>query len=198
MSIKNLLIATSNPGKFNEISNLLNQINIKTINPQCLKPQLTILEDGNSIEENAIKKSQGYSKQFNTWALADDSGLEIELLSNNPGVNTSDYGGKNLTSKERNCFLLEQLNQFTKPIKARFRCVISLTNKLSESILFHGICPGYISPIPRGENGFGFDPIFIPTFHQQTMAEMTIYEKNTISHRGKAIQKALNYIKTLK
>ncbi|MBM25578.1 MAG: non-canonical purine NTP pyrophosphatase, RdgB/HAM1 family [Chloroflexi bacterium] len=198
MSIKNLLIATSNPGKFNEISNLFNQINIKTINPQCLKPQLTILEDGNSIEENAIKKSQGYSKQFNTWALADDSGLEIELLSNNPGVNTSDYGGKNLTSKERNCFLLEQLNQFAKPIKARFRCVISLTNKLSESILFHGICPGYISPIPRGENGFGFDPIFIPTFHQQTMAEMTIDEKNTISHRGKAIQKALNYIKTLK
>jgi len=198
MSIQNLLIATSNMGKFNEISDLFNLINIETINPQSLNPQITVLENGHSIEENAIKKSQAYARKFNTWALADDSGLEIEFLNNDPGVNTSTYGGMNLTSEERNNFLLKQLNQFSKPIKARFRCVISLTNKSSHSILFHGICPGYISPIPRGENGFGFDPIFIPAFHQKTMAEMTIYEKNTISHRGKAIQKVLNYIKTLK
>ena len=198
MFIQNLLIATSNTGKFNEISDLFKQINVQTINPQFLNSQITVLENGHSLEENAIKKSQAYSRKFNTWALADDSGLEIEFLNNDPGVNTSTYGGINLTSKERNNFLLKQLNPFSKPIKARFRCVISLTKESNHSILFHGICPGYISPVARGENGFGFDPIFIPAFHEKTMAEMTIDEKNAISHRGKAIRKVLNYIKTLK
>ena len=112
MFIQNLLIATSNTGKFNEISDLFKQINIKAINPQSLKPQLTVLEIGHSLEDNAIKKSQAYSKKYDKWALADDSGLEIEFLNNDPGVNTSTYGGINLTSKERNNFLLKSVPLF--------------------------------------------------------------------------------------
>jgi XTP/dITP diphosphohydrolase len=187
-----LLLASNNPGKLQEMQALLQGIRVKIITPSELGIDLIVEEDGQTYAENAVRKALAFAQRAGCLSLGDDSGLEVEALSGAPGVYSHRFSPEpGATDADRRAYLLQQLREFPRPWRARFCCSIALATPAGELYLHEGDCPGEIIPEERGEDGFGYDPIFLVSGIGRTMAELTMKEKNEISHRGRAVQAAI-------
>ena len=190
--IINILIGTNNKGKLREIRALLPK-NIKTnsISSYNLKSPI---ENGSSFEENSILKSKFFSKKTNLICLADDSGLEIDLLNNEPGIYSARWGGANGNFDKAIKKVYRELNKKdknwkNKKIKGRFICSLSISYLDKVIVCATGKINGIISPEPKGKNGFGYDPIFIPQGEKYTFGEISPSKKFKMDHRFKAFKK---------
>lgn len=188
MNIKEIILATGNMHKVSEIKEILYDfnINIKPMTEFDNYPQ--VVEDGNTLEENATKKAVEVAKFFNKWALADDTGLEVEYLNGAPGVFAARYAGEGCTYEDNNKKLLKAMENASNR-KAKFRCVIALSDPQGKNvILSKGEINGIISGNLAGTNGFGYDPIFFVKEYNKTFAELPDGIKNKISHRALALE----------
>jgi XTP/dITP diphosphohydrolase len=186
--MRQLLIATQNKGKIQEIEDLLSDIVVQLVTPDQIGLKLNVKEDGGSYTENATKKGLAYGDAANLLTLADDSGLEVDYLDGQPGLFSARFSSKpQATDADRRSFLLEKLKHFPQPWSAQFRCVIALYDPMTGVYHSEGVCPGKIISEERGHNGFGYDPIFLVDGLERTMAELSMDEKNKISHRAGAI-----------
>ena len=190
--ITKLLIGTNNRGKFKEIQDLLpNKIEtFSTLDFKLKSPK----ENGKTFEENSLIKSKYFSKKTNLTCLADDSGLEIDLLDKKPGIYSARWGGKksnfyNAIKKVYNELYKKDKNWKNKRIKARFICALSICYLDKKIVCVIGKVEGYISHKPKGKNGFGYDPIFIPLKMKKTFGEMKPSKKYKLDHRFKAFKK---------
>ena len=195
--ISKLLIGTNNKGKYKEIRDLLPKY-IKTHSTSEFKLK-SPREDGQTFEENSIIKSKYFSKKTKLICLADDSGLEIDILDKSPGIYSARWGGKKGDFKKAINKVYRELskkdkNWKHKKIKARFICALSICylDKKIASVL--GKVEGYISSKPKGENGFGYDPIFIPKNKRKTFGEMSSLQKYKIDHRFVAFKKIKKFL----
>ena len=187
--MKQLLLATRNKDKVSELHSLLVDADCQLLTLDEFPQIGETVEDGETLEENAVKKARQSFQVANIPTIADDSGLEVYYLNNEPGVYSSRYAGSGATYSDNCKKLLEKLRGVPPRRRAaRFRCVIAFmpTDGVVQAV--EGICQGVITETPRGENGFGYDPIFLPNGYSETLAEMDRALKNTLSHRGKAIQ----------
>ena len=187
----NLIFATSNQNKVLEIQKILpKKFNIKSL--KDLNYFEDVPENETTIEGNAIFKAKYIYEKFNINVFADDTGLEVEALNGEPGVHSARYAGKTRNSEKNIKKLLKNLKNI-KNRNARFKTVIALImdNKLHT---FSGIVEGYILDSPKGNNGFGYDPIFCPNGFDKSFAELTLKEKNLISHRSFAMKKLIDFI----
>lgn len=187
----NLIFATSNQNKVLEIQKILpKKFNIKSL--KDLNYFEDVPENENTIEGNAIFKAKYIYEKFNINVFADDTGLEVEALNGEPGVHSARYAGTTRNSEKNIKKLLKNLKNI-KNRNARFKTVIALIidNKLH---IFSGIIEGFILDSPKGNNGFGYDPIFCPNGFDKSFAELTLKEKNLISHRSFAMKKLIDFI----
>ena len=194
--MRKLLIASSNRGKIEEIKKIISDLPFN-ITGMGKYPELKkVNEDGDSFTANALKKARQRADETGLLTLADDSGLEVEYLEGKPGIYSARFAGPDASDKDNNRELL-QLLKGVPPDKrrARFKCVIAIVDPLfKREFTVDGICEGRILKEPRGSNGFGYDPLlFIPQFGK-TMAELTMAEKNKISHRANALARAKNVL----
>ena len=181
-----LVIATRNSGKTAEIEALLSGHPVKIKNLQDFGPILQVEEDGNTFDENAYKKASFASRLLGFPVLADDSGLVVEALSGAPGIFSARYGGENLKDEERCVNLLHEMKDKTNR-KAFFECAISVAVPTGNALTYEGRCEGIIAEKQSGTNGFGYDPIFYYPPLKKTFADMSMEEKSTVSHRGRAL-----------
>lgn len=189
--MKKLVFATHNQHKTNEVKKLLLEFEILTLADIGCKENIS--ETGSTFAENAQLKSDYVARYFQLDCFADDSGLEVEALNNQPGVFSGRYGGSK--NDEANLyFLLHKMKGFSNR-KARFKTVVSL-KKNNRQYFFEGIINGVLRTAPKGSGGFGYDSIFQPEGYDLTFAEMNMAEKNKISHRAIAIQKLADFLKT--
>lgn len=192
-----LLLATNNPGKIEEMRGLLVDLPVKLRSldefPQIIEP----IESGATFEENARLKAQYYSLKTGLPALADDSGLEVEALGGAPGIYSARYAGENASSLERIEKLLKEIDGVAQPSRiARFVAVMALTNSEGEvTQIAEGICNGTIAEMPRGTGGFGYDPVFVPAGYNLTFGELPSTIKDSISHRSLAIAKIIAFLR---
>ncbi len=192
-----LLIATRNKGKLRELTELLGDIPYELVSLDDLGIHHDVEETGSTFEENAILKGETYCELAGIKTLADDSGLEVDALDGEPGVRSARYAGPNATDAERVEFLLGKLEaKDTDKWTARFRCVIAVAEPGRPTTLHSGSCEGVIAPEPRGDNGFGYDPVFHFPDIGLTMAELSAEQKNRVSHRAKAAHKAAHTLRT--
>jgi len=188
---KKLLIATNNKGKLKEYNVLLARISFTLVSLDQQGIDFDVAETGSTFEQNATLKASEYCTISSLITLADDSGLEVDALGGEPGVMSARYAGENATDADRVKYLLSKLvNVPWEKRTARFVCLIAVAIPDQEVKLCRGTCNGYIAFEPKGENGFGYDPIFYFPELDKTMAELTFEEKNSVSHRGKAAQAA--------
>ncbi len=187
-----VLVASKNRGKLAEIKDLLQRVEVEILTPGDLNLELEIEEGGKTYSENAVRKALVYCEASRLLTLADDSGLEVAALKGAPGIYSARYSPKfEATDKDRRNYLLAQLQGVLRPWSARFNCTIALASPEGEIHIAEGICLGEIIPEERGENGFGYDPIFLVSELGKTMAELSMAEKNQISHRSRAIKSIL-------
>ena len=195
--INKLLIGTNNKGKLREIKSLLpKNIKIYSTSKFNLKSPL---ENGNSFKENSLIKSTYFSKKTGLCCLADDSGLEIDILDKNPGIYSARWGGKYLDFGKAIKKVYRELNKKdknwrNKKIKARFICALSISYLDKKIACVTGKVEGYISIIPKGKNGFGYDPIFIPYNKTKTFGEIKPSQKYKIDHRYQAFKKIRKFL----
>lgn len=191
-----LLLATNNLGKQKEIRALLEDLKITLLTPKEMGLNLHVVEDGETYRENATLKARAFAQASDIWALADDSGLEVDAIDGAPGLHSARYApNPNATDADRRQFLLRNLEDHPRPWGARFRCVVALTHPCGEIYHTEGICLGEIIPEERGKQGFGYDPIFLIPEKKRTMAELSMQEKNKLSHRALAILALLPSLK---
>ena len=191
-----LVIATRNPDKIKEIQLILQDSEVLLLSLFDF-PQIGPIEEGRkSLEENAILKARLVSQRTRKMALADDTGLEVEALQGRPGVLSSRFAGPEASYEENRQKLLNSLHGVPEEKRgAIFRCIAALGNSEGWFVTFEGVCRGRISFEPKGEGGFGYDPLFIVEGIGKTFAEMSLEEKNQISHRAKAMRKAMEFLK---
>lgn len=188
-----LVFATNNQNKLQEVQAMLPEFKLVTLKDiNCLED---IPETSPTISGNAIQKINYITQYYSADGFADDTGLEIEALNGEPGVYSARYAGPQKKAEDNMNLVLEKLKHKTNR-KARFITVIAL-NLHREQYLFEGICEGEIITEKRGKKGFGYDPIFIPDGYNKTFAEMTQDEKAKVSHRGKAVQKLIDFLNSL-
>ena len=203
-----LLIASNNPGKLAEFEALLHPAagleHIELILPRQIGLALDVLEDGQTYAENAARKALAYYRAVGNLAgekpaiLADDSGLEVDCLGGAPGLHSARYsaglpaGAKKAASDaDRRALLLRNLSGQPRPWAAHFHCTVALVSPAGEIVYTHADCPGEIIPTERGSGGFGYDPIFLLPALGQTMAELSMDQKNQLSHRALAVKAAI-------
>lgn len=195
--MKKILLATRNHHKAEEIRQFLagNDFQILTLADFPHVPE--VVEDQPTLERNALKKARSAYEATGVLSLADDSGLECYFLELKPGVYSARYAGKNATYEDNNRKLLWAMKAVPfRHRNARFRTVIAIVGKGIEEVV-EGRVEGDILEAPRGTNGFGYDPLFVPRGQKKTYAEMTLEEKNQISHRAMALKKATEVLKTI-
>jgi len=184
-----LVLATRNSDKIIEIKDILRRLNLEIITVADFGNVPEVIEDGNTIEANAVKKAKIVAQATGLPALADDTALEVDALGGEPGVRSSRYAGENVSYTDNVRLLLERLQGV--PLQhrtARFCCVMALVSN-GEIKTVEGRCEGVIWHEARGQNGFGYDPVFYVPKYKQTFAEMPLKLKNKISHRGEALNK---------
>lgn len=188
--MKKLVIATNNTGKLKEIQEIFKELAFDIVSLRDLNFTATIEEDQNSFEGNARKKALEVMRYTGEITLADDSGLEVEALNGMPGVLSARFAGINASDEQNNEKLLHMMNNIPyEKRKARFRCVIVVAFPDGRTLVSEGTCEGRIGYYPKGTNGFGYDPLFIVDKYGKTFAELEQDEKNSISHRGMALQR---------
>lgn len=196
---KTILVATQNEKKRAEIKEILTDMpGILLRGPDDFPFLPEVEEDGNTYQENAIKKATILAKACNTWAMADDSGLEIDALNGRPGIYSCRYAGPNATDEKNIEKVLSELKGVPKERRtARFICSIALAGPHGLFFIVEGRCEGFITEEPRGKGGFGYDPIFfVPDYHQ-TLAELMPSIKNRMSHRANALRQFKERIQPL-
>jgi XTP/dITP diphosphohydrolase len=198
--LKRLLIATNNPGKVREYEELLVDLkSVELTRPAQEGLTLEVEETGATFEENARLKALAFARASGLLTLADDSGLEVDALDGAPGVHSARYAGPGATDADRCRKLLAALAGVPSGQRsARFRCVVALAEPSGIVYIADGTCEGEIGHIPRGEHGFGYDPIFLVAgYGGRTMAELDPAVKNRISHRGRALLAARPFLARL-
>jgi XTP/dITP diphosphohydrolase len=190
--MRRLYIASKNKGKVKEIQYVLKDTGIKVLSLSDAPEIPDIPETGTTFEENAFIKAKAVYDILNAPVLADDSGLEVDYLNGAPGVYSSRYAGENATDED-NCSKLLSVLSGVENRAAGFRCVLVLYDGTQKKI-FNGVCRGTINHAPKGGNGFGYDPLFIPEGFSETFAELGPETKNKISHRGKALARLREYL----
>jgi XTP/dITP diphosphohydrolase len=193
-----LLLATNNEGKAREYKSLLEGVPFELVTPAEVGISTEVEEVGRSFEENATIKAATLALESGLLSLADDSGLEVDALDGEPGTLSARYAGENASDADRVSYLLAKMRGIPQEKRqARFKCVIAIANPQGEVELCSGECNGIIALEPRGDKGFGYDPIFYLPELGKTMAELPPEEKNKISHRGRAAAKAGEVLKRL-
>jgi len=193
-----LLLATSNPGKIREYCFLLDSLGYKitTLAEEGIAKVIT--ETGNSYEQNARIKATTYAKLSRLLTLADDSGLEVDVLRGEPGVKSARFAGEAATDADKISFLLAKLNGVPWERRtALFKCVIAIATPEGQIEICYGECQGIIGLEAKGKNGFGYDPIFFLPEMGKTMAELPLEMKSQISHRARASQRARQVLQQL-
>lgn len=182
------LLATNNLHKIEEFKSIFQPYDVILQTPGDLGLSQEVEESGTTYYENALLKAQAYWRKGQNMVLSDDSGLEVEALDGAPGIHSRRFlPDPNATSRERCLYLLELLKSHSRPWRAAFHCEVVLLTRQDEILTSHGVCSGQIIPEFRGENGFGYDPIFLLDDTHLTMAELDPAAKNRLSHRGKAV-----------
>jgi XTP/dITP diphosphohydrolase len=191
-----LLVATRNAGKLREVRLLLSDLPVRLLSLNEFPDTTEVEETGETFAENAALKARVYASQTGRWALADDSGLEVEALGGAPGVFSARYAGAGASDAERNARLLAELAQTQETLRrARFVCCIALADADARIVnISTGSCEGHIGREPRGANGFGYDPLFIPDGYAQTFGELAQEIKQRISHRARALANARAFL----
>jgi XTP/dITP diphosphohydrolase len=187
-----ILLATKNRGKIDELRALLGQGSVKDVEVKALFEMPRVedpREEGKTFSENARLKALYYAAAHRLLCIADDSGLVVDTLGGRPGVISARYSGPQATDQKNNAMLLEDLKPHPRPWKAAFVCIAACALPGRFIAEAEGRIGGEIIPVPRGIRGFGYDPIFLVEGTGKTMAELSIEEKNRISHRGQAIRK---------
>ncbi|MBA7617587.1 dITP/XTP pyrophosphatase [subsurface metagenome] len=193
-----LLLATNNKDKVREYRSLLQNLPFELVTPAELGITTVVREVGQSLEENAGLKATVLAVESQLLALADDSGLEVDALNGEPGRLSARYAGENASDRDRVSYLLARLKSVPQPRRsARFRCVIAIATPEGKIEFCSGECPGFITFEPRGEQGFGYDPIFYLPELDKTMAELPLEIKNRVSHRGQAARKVPQMLERL-
>jgi XTP/dITP diphosphohydrolase len=182
-----LVLATGNPGKTAEIRDLLEEFPINIKNLDDFGPIPPVVEDGETFDDNAYKKSSFVSRILGYPALADDSGLVVDALGGAPGVYSARYAGENATDVQRYTKLLEEMKGQSNR-KAAFECVLSLAVPTGAALTYEARCEGLIAEEPAGEGGFGYDPVFYYPPLKKTFGQLSRAEKSRVSHRGKALR----------
>jgi XTP/dITP diphosphohydrolase len=187
--MKQVILATRNQHKIRELLALLHTLPVRVHTLEDFPHVREVIEDGATLEDNALKKARQVFRESTLPALADDTGLEVHYLNDEPGVLSSRYAGPNASYADNCRKLLERLRGVPPRRRAaRFRCVMTFAAPGFEKTV-EGVVEGVIRESPAGANGFGYDPIFIPKGQKLSLAEMNIDLKNTLSHRAKAIEK---------
>jgi XTP/dITP diphosphohydrolase len=194
-----ILVATRNQGKVAEIRSLLQDMSIRFLSLNSFPEFPDVLEDGETFEENALKKARVMALATGIVALADDSGLCVDALNGRPGVLSARYVGEGASDEEKCARILEEMKDVPDVLRtARFICVLALVAPNGgEAELFRGVCEGKIIREMRGASGFGYDPIFYHPEYELTFAEMDSGAKNRVSHRGRALRELRNYLTQL-
>jgi XTP/dITP diphosphohydrolase len=186
-----LLIATHNQGKKREYEALFHDPRLELVTLTEIGVQARIEETGATYAENALLKARGYAAVAGLLTLADDSGLEVDALNGAPGVYSARYAGEDASDEDRYRLLLRNLDGVPDERRsARFRCAIALAWPTGHAEVVEGVCEGVIAHEPRGERGFGYDPVFYVVELRQTMAQLPEEQKNQVSHRARAAAKA--------
>ncbi len=192
-----IVTATKNAGKAKEFEKLLANLpfNLRSLKdfPDSVEPA----ETGMTFIENAVLKARYYAMHTGIWALADDSGLEVEALDGAPGVLSARYAGENASDAEKiNKLLMEITESGKESRRARFVCAIAIVDAQGKTIyMAEGVCTGEITDAPRGARGFGYDPVFVPDGFSQTFGELPDDIKQQISHRAHASEKIIQYLR---
>ncbi len=192
--IEKIVLATGNKGKLREFRGLLEGVfgSIVSLNDLESPPEVT--EDGETFRENALKKARAIAAYSGLPALADDSGLEVEALGGRPGVYSARYAGEGATDRDNIRKLLVELHG-VEDRKARFVCFLALVTPGGDETIVSGECEGIIIDKPRGEGGFGYDPVFFLPGYDKTMAEIPAGLKNKISHRARACESLAKHLR---
>ena len=194
-----LLLATGNQAKLKELRSLLCDLPYELVTLTEVGISVKVDESGNSLEENARLKATIFADKSQLLTLADDSGLEVDALGGQPGVLSARYAGENASDSERIDYLLSRLKGVPwEQRRAHFKCVIAIATPDGQVEFSSGACRGIITLKPRGEQGFGYDPVFYLPELGKTMAELPLEVKNRVSHRGKAVRKARRVLERLK
>jgi XTP/dITP diphosphohydrolase len=191
-----LFLATRNEGKIREIRELLKGCNTRITSLRDYPDAPEVVENGQSYRDNALKKARFFARWMGKLTVADDSGLEVDYLKGKPGILSARYAGDGANDRENIHRVMRELNGIPRTKRgAVFRCVIALVAPWGDEEVLEGECRGWIGPEERGEKGFGYDPIFVIPRYGKTMAELTLAEKNRLSHRGKALRKLRKKLK---
>ena len=196
-----LLVATTNPGKFTEVQAYLGQLPYEIISLQSLEDCPAVVEDGATFEENAVKKARTLAETSGLLTLADDSGLEVDALNGAPGICSARYAGESADDNRNNDKLLHEMRAVPEGERtARFVCALALCDPIDGAMKVWTVresCEGRITSGLRGVNGFGYDPLFFYPPFGKTFGEIDRQSKATVSHRGKALKKVAEILSTL-
>ena len=186
-----MIAASSNAHKIKEIQSIMSKFGVKVVSrKEAGVPEFEIEEDGETFEENSLKKAEAIMKATGKLTVADDSGLMVDYLGGAPGVYSARFAGEECDDEKNNEKLLKHLEGLpAEDRKAKFVSVITLMFPDGNTIVAIGECPGRIIETPTGENGFGYDPLFVPDGLSKTFAQLSDKEKNSISHRARALEK---------
>jgi len=183
-----VILATRNRKKVEEFQRVLKETSLSLLDLREYPQATDVVEDGVTFAENATKKALQTARLTGLPALADDSGLEVDALGKKPGVHSARFAGPGATDRQNLEKLLADLGDCPAPARtARFVCVLAMADPAGHVRLFEGRVEGRIGRMPQGENGFGYDPVFVPEGEERTFAQMSPAEKDAMSHRGRAI-----------
>ncbi len=189
--VKKIVLATGNQGKVRELKEILGDHDIEVLSLRDFPDIGEIIEDGSTFAENALKKATTVAKATGLVAVADDSGLEVDFLDGAPGIYSARFAGEGKNDLDNNLKLLSIMKDVPAPQRtARFRCVIAVATPSGETYTAEGTCEGIVAREMRGDNGFGYDPLFFLPEYGKTFAQLEPDLKNRISHRGKALARA--------
>lgn len=191
-----ILIATTNKGKMEDIREIFKDLNLEILSFLDFDIYPEVIEDGETFEANAIKKAKAAFNFFSMPVIADDSGLSVEQLNGAPGVISARYAGENASDDDNNKKLITALEKYPEPHMAKYICVAVYFDGNNLKTV-SGDCKGRIVKHGRGSNGFGYDPYFIPEDYELTMGELSLQEKNRISHRLKAFEQLNDIIRKI-
>lgn len=193
-----LVLATRNRGKVKELQELLAGTGLDVVSLDSFHGIPEVVEDGDTFQANAVKKARQVAEATGEVTLSDDSGLEVDYLGGAPGVISARFAGAEHDDEANNRKLLDLLSGVPwEKRTGRFRCVVAIAVPGGKTETVEGTCEGIITTEPRGDKGFGYDPLFFVPEYEKTFAELDAIEKNLISHRGKALTKALDVLKRL-
>lgn len=193
MGYQQIVLATGNEGKVREFKKLVEGVDLEIKGLKDFGPIPDIVEDGKTFEDNAYKKAHLTAKYLGIPALADDSGLVVDALGGEPGVHSARYAGEDATDRENNLKLIAAM-EGQENRKAAFETILAIAVPRGPALIYEGRCEGVLLHENRGENGFGYDPLFYYPEFKKTFAQMTQEEKNSVSHRGKAMAELISEI----